>query len=174
MQTKPSTYRRPIRRVSKNSSTMYAVWQELWGFNKAECLEVIQKFLKKYSLKLKMSAPTVMVYLETGYLPIETEIDIKVIAIWISLLTGTQDKFSYKLYIMCLSLYKRGLIIFKWMDNVVKILNTNGFSDVFREQLLLDVKYLKNIFLPEIKTTIRDQAVQALFEKINKTEFFIL
>ena len=53
------------------------------------------------------------------------------------------------------------------MDNVVKILNKNGFSDVFREQLLPDGKYLKNIFLPKIKTTIRDQAVQALFEKIN-------
>ena len=114
-----------------------------------------------------MSTPTVMLYLETGYLPIETEIDIKVITFWVNLLTGRQDKFSYKLYIMCLSLYNRGLIIFKWMENAVKILNLNGFSDVFREQLLLDGEYLKKIFLPKIKKTIRDQAVQALFEKIN-------
>ena len=57
--------------------------------------------------------------------------------------------------------------MFKWMENVVKILNENGFSNVFNEQLLLDEKYLKNIFLPKIKTTIRDQAVQSLFEKIN-------
>ena len=114
-----------------------------------------------------MSTPTVMLYLETGYLPIETEINIKVITFWVNLLTGRQDKFSYKLYIMCLSLYNRGLIIFKWMDMVVKILNENGFSSIFKDQLLLDGKYLKNIFLPKIKLTIRDQAVQALFEKLN-------
>ena len=68
---------------------------------------------------------------------------------------------------MCLSLYNRGLLIFKWMENVERILNENGFSSIFKDQLLLDGKYLQNIFLPKIKTTIRDQAVQALFEKIN-------
>ena len=119
-----------------------------------------------------MSTPTVMLYLETGYLPIETEIDIKVITFWVNILTGRQDKFSYKLYIICLSLYNRGLIIFKWMENVVRILNENGFSSVFVDQLFLDGKYLKNIFLPKIKTTIRDQAVQVLFEKINEGQSF--
>ena len=114
-----------------------------------------------------MSTPTVMLYLETGYLPIETEINIKVITFWVNLLTGRKDKFSYKLYIICLSLYNRGLIIFKWMENVVKILNENGFSSIFKDQLILDEKYLKNIFLPKVKTTIMDQSVQALFEKIN-------
>ena len=113
-----------------------------------------------------------MLCIETGYLPIETEINIKVITFWVNLLTGRQDKFSYKLYIICLLLYKRGLIIFKWMENVVKILNENGFSSIFDDQLLLDGKYLKNIFLPKIKTTIRDQAVQALFEKINEPQSF--
>ena len=140
---------------------------ELWGFNKAECLEIIQKKFLKYSLKLKLSTPTVMLYLETGYLPIETEVNIKVITFWVNLLTGRQDKFSYKLYVMCLSLYKRRLLLFKWMENVERILNENGFSSIFKDQLLLDSKYLQNIFLPKIKTTIRDQAVQALFEKIN-------
>ena len=114
-----------------------------------------------------MSTPTVMLYLETGYLPIETEINIKVITFWVNLLTGRKDKFSYKLYIICLALYNRGLIIFEWTENVVNILNVNGFSSIFKDQLILDGKYLKNIFLPKIKTTIRDQSIQALFEKIN-------
>ena len=70
---------------------------ELWGYNKSECLEIIQKIFFKYSLKLKLSTPTVMLYLETGYLPIETEVNIKVITFWVNLLTGRQDKFSYKL-----------------------------------------------------------------------------
>ena len=133
---------------------MYVIWGELWGFNKAECLEIIQKIFLKYSLKLKLSTPTVMLYLETGYLPIETEVNIKVITFWVNLLTGRQDKFSYKLYVMCLSLYNRGLLIFKWMENVVKILNENGFSSIFKNQLLLDKKYLQNIFLPQINPYI--------------------
>ena len=147
---------------------MHVIWGvggELWGFNKAVCLEIIQKKFLKYSLKLKLSTPTVMLYLETGYLPIETEVNIKIITFWVNLLTGRQDKFSFKLYIMCLSLYNCGLIIFKWIENVVKILNLNGFSVVFRDQLLLDGEYLKKIFLPKIKKTIRDQAVDAIFEK---------
>merc|ERR1711867_247033 len=118
---------------------------ELWGFNKGECLEIIQKMFLKYSLKLKLSTPTVMLYLETGYLPIE------VITFWVNLLTGRQDKFSYKLYVMCLSLYNRGLLIFKWMENVERILNENGFSSIFKNQLLLDKKYLQNIFSPQKK-----------------------
>ena len=147
---------------------------ELWGFNKAECLEIIQKKFLKYSLKLKMSTPTVMLYLETGYLPIETEINIKVITFWVNLLTGRQDKFSYKLYILCLSLFNRGLIIFKWMENIVKILNENGFSYIFKDQLHLDAKYLNDVFLPKIKTTIRAQSEQVLFEKINnETQSFL-
>ena len=77
------------------------------------------------------------------------------------------DKINFltNYYVTCLSLSNRGLIIFKWMENVVKILNENGYSYMFIDQLLLDGKYLKNIFPPKIKTTIRDQAVQALFEK---------
>ena len=145
---------------------------ELWGFNKTECLEIIQKKFLKYSLKLKMSTPTVMLYLETGYFPIECEINIKIITFWVNLLTGRQDKFSYKIYRICLALYNRGLIIFKWMDNVVHILNQNGFPSIFRDQLLLDDKYLKNIFLPRLKTTIRDQARQVLLGKLNEKDSF--
>ena len=145
---------------------------ELWGFNKAECLEIIQKKFLKYSLKLKMSTPTVMLYLETGYFPIECEISIKIITFWVNLLTGRQDKLSYKIYRVCLALYNRGLIIFKWMDNVVQILNENGYSSIFRDQLLLDSKYLQNIFLPKLKLTVRDQARQVLLGKLNEGDSF--
>ena len=100
---------------------------ELWGFNKADL---------KYSLKFKMSPPTVMMYLETGYFPIECGISVKKLHYWVNLLTGRQDKFSYKIYRICLALYNWGLIIFKWMDNLLQILNQNGFSSIFRDQLL--------------------------------------
>ena len=111
-----------------------------------------------------------MIYCETGYLSIETELKIKIITYWVNLITGRRDKFSYKLYLICLSLYKRGLLLFPWMNNVVNILNSTGFSNIFIEQFNLDEKYLKNVFLKKIKTTIRDQAVQGLFEEVNNDE----
>ena len=56
------------------------------------------------------------------------------------------------------------------MNNVVNILNSTGFSNIFIEQFNLDEKYLKNVFLKKIKTTIRDQAVQGLFEEVTNDE----
>ena len=84
-----------------------------------------------------------------------------------NLLAGRKDKYSYKLYLICLALYRRGLLIFKWLDQVVHILNETGFSFVFISQFNFDGKYLKNVLLPKIKNIVRDQAKQALFEKIN-------
>ena len=83
-----------------------------------------------------------MVYGETGYLTIETEIKIRTITFWVNLLTGRKDKFSYKLYLICLSLFKRKLLIFRWLEYIVKILNDTGFSFIFENQLALDEKYL--------------------------------
>ena len=58
------------------------VWGgEVWGYNNIECLEIIQRKFLKYSLKLKSSTPTAMIYCETGYLSIETELKIKIITL---------------------------------------------------------------------------------------------
>ena len=146
---------------------------EMWGYNNIECLEIVQKKFLKYSLKLKSSTSTALLYCETGYLPIETELKIKTITFWVNLITGRRDKFSYKLYLICLALYRRGLIIFKWLDHVVNILNETGFSYIFIGQLNFDSKYLKNSFLPQMKKVIRDQAKQALVEKINNDCSFL-
>ena len=56
------------------------------------------------------------------------------------------------------------------MKNVLDILNSTGFSNIFIEQFELEEKYLQNIFLRQIKITLRDQAVQALLEEINNDE----
>ena len=57
-----------------------------------------------------------------------------------------------------------GLIIFKWLDQVVHILNETGFSYVFILQLNLNGKHLQNVLLQNIKNVVRDQAKQALIE----------
>ena len=145
---------------------------ELWGYNNTDCLELVQRKFLKYALKLKTGTCTAFLYCESGYLPIEVEIKIRMVSFWVNLLIGRRDKFSYKMYLICLSLYRRGLVIFKWLDNVVSILNETGFSYVFIDQLNIDGKYLKNVLLPKIKIVVRDQAKQALFEKISQESDF--
>ena len=93
------------------------------------------KKFSKYSLKLKNStSTTALLYGETGYPSIETKLKIKTITFWVNLITGRRDKFSYKLYLICLALYRRGLIIFKWLDHMINILNETGFTYVFTGQ----------------------------------------
>ena len=111
---------------------------ELWGYNNTDCLEVVQRKFLKYALKLKTGTSTAFLYCESGYLAIETEIKIKTVSFWVNLLIGRKDKFSYKIYLICLSLYRRGLVIFKWLDRVVSILNETGYSYVFNDQLNID------------------------------------
>ena len=147
---------------------------ELWGYNNTDCIEVVQRKFLKYALKLKTWTSTAFLYCESGYLAIETEIKIKTVSFWVNLLIGRKDKFSYKIYLICLSLYRRGLVIFKWLDRVVSILNETGYSYVFIDQLNIDGQYLKNVLLPKIKIVVRDQAKQALFEKINSESDFPL
>ena len=57
---------------------------------------------------------------------------------------------------------------------MVSILNETGYSYVFIDQLNLDGKFLKNVLLPKIKIVVRDQAKQALFEKLNNENEFLL
>ena len=61
----------------------------------------------KYSLKIKSSTPTAMIYCETGYLYLETELKIKIITYWVNLITGRKDKNSYKFYLLFLSIFKK-------------------------------------------------------------------
>ena len=70
-------------------------------------------------------------------------------------------------------MYRRGLIISKWLDHVANILNETEFSYVFIEQLNFDAKYFKNILLPQIKKVVSDQAKQALTEKISNDCSFL-
>ena len=140
---------------------------EIWGFNKINSLEVVQNKFLKYALKLKTNTHTAMILLETGFLPVKVEVQVRMITFWVNLLTGRQDKLSYKFYIICLSLYKRRLIIFDWLKQIETIINYAGFTFVFQSQLQLDKKYLRNTFLPQIKNVLKDQAIQELFSTIN-------
>ena len=52
---------------------------EIWGFNKVNSLEVVQNKFLKYALKLKTNTHTAMILLETGFLPVKVEVQVRMI-----------------------------------------------------------------------------------------------
>ena len=133
---------------------------EIWGFGNLLSLERIQLKFAKYLLKLKRNTANKMIYGETGLYPIEFYINMRIISFWVKLITGKQDKISYKLYSMCLTLNSHRRLECKWLQKVQNLLNRTGFSFVFEEQKQLEKEWLKQSFLPNIKQVMKDQITQ--------------
>ena len=138
--------------------TLYGA--EIFGFKNVSKLETLQLKYIKYSLKLKNGTPTCMVYGETGFLPFEYYVKVRMISFWISLIAGRRDKISFKLYVMCLTLYNDGTLTFEWLDCIKSIITECGLNYVFTNQLGYDLKWLQSVFLPKIKSTLKDNILQ--------------
>ena len=95
---------------------------EIFGFNSVAGIETLQLKYIKYSLKLKKSTPTVLVYGETGMLPIEYYVKCRMLGFWVYLVTTKQEKISYKLFTICTFLFLRGLLICPWLQEIKNIL----------------------------------------------------
>ena len=133
---------------------------ELWGFNNLINLERLQLKYIKYLLKLKKSTPTLLVFGETGMLPIEYYVKCRVVGFWVHLVSTKQEKISSKLFHICYTLYMSGLLVCPWLEYVKKILEDCGMNFVFYQHQILEKKWLKNSFLPSIKKTLKDQEIQ--------------
>ena len=129
---------------------------EIYGFKNCSQLETLQLKYLKYALKLKNSTPTSMILGETGYLPLEYHIKLKIMGFWVSLISGNRDKLSYKMYFLCLTLYNDGLLEFEWLQYIKSILDECGLTYVFENQLGYEHRWLKNFLLPKIKLTLKD------------------
>ena len=68
--------------------TLYGA--EIYGFKNCNKLEVLQNKYLRYALKLKNSTPRLMLLGETGLLPLEFYIKIKMMSFWVSLISGIE------------------------------------------------------------------------------------
>ena len=142
---------------------------EIFGFNNCTKLLTLQLKFLKYALKLKTSTSTNMVYGETGFFPVEILIKIRMVSFWVSLITGSHDKIVFKLYIICTKLHSEGLLKFKWLDKIISIINECGMSHVYLNQAQMDKNFLKNQFLTNIKTTLKQQFIQKWEKEVSES-----
>ena len=103
-------------------------------------------------------------------LPIEYYVKCRMLGFWVYLVTTKQEKISYKLFTICTFLFLRGLLICPWLQEIKNILEQCGTPFVFYQYQNLDKKWLKNIFLPKIKITLRDQVIQNWAAKLSSDD----
>ena len=106
---------------------------EIWGYGNSDDLERIQlKFLKflKYTLNLKKSTPTYMIYGELGIKPISSDIKARVISFWSKLVTNQDNKLSSLIYTVIHRMHKSNTIKSNYIKNIENILNACGFSGI--------------------------------------------
>ena len=118
---------------------------EVWGFGTLDVLERTKLKILKFILNMKSSTPDFMVYGETGFFPININIQCRVIAYWAKLISSDVFKLSGIMYkvIYCLSKYLNiRNTRFCWIRNVKHILDNCGMSGIWESQTFPNEKWL--------------------------------
>ncbi len=138
---------------------------EIWGYEKVEPIEKLQLKFFRYILHLKNSTPICMMRGELGKMPIECEIQKRLINFWAKLIDNTSSKLSSKMYKVLHSMYTTGGFSSLWVQNIERILNNCGLGYVFQEQCSYGDNWLKEI----IKQNVKDQYAQKWSLDVNNS-----
>lgn len=129
---------------------------EIWGYGNCDDLERIQLKFLKYTLNLKKSTPTYMIYGELGIKPISLDIKARVISFWSKLVTNQDNKLSSIIYTVIHRMHKGNTIKSNYMKNVENILNACGFPGIWESQYIQSLKW----FNLAISQRLQDQYIQ--------------
>ena len=137
---------------------------EVWGFESLKDMEKVHLQFCKNILKVRNSTPNYMVYGELGRLSLETTVKRKIILFWNSLLSEN-NKLSSIMYKIMLNLHANQPSKFKWVSNVKSILDENGLSFIWVDQIPMDRQILKSL----ISRQLKDQFIQQWFTEMNNS-----
>lgn len=140
---------------------------EIWGAENYQVIERIQLKFLKYVLKLNKSTPNILMYGETGQMPLGIDISTRMISYWGRLICNNKpNKLSVIVYKLMHELYVKDIFKSKWICQVVNTLNTSGLGYIWHEQKIPNTKWLKQ----SVQLRLRDQYKQNFFAEINDTE----
>ena len=116
---------------------------EIRGTGNNEILERVQLNYIKQIFGLRKSTPSYMIYVELGIMPLNIDIQTKIISFWSRLIeTVNPNKFSVAMYTIIFELSNRNRINVKWINNIKEILCSLGFSAVRASQSFLNKTWL--------------------------------
>ena len=135
---------------------------EIWGFGNCDVIERVHLRFLKYILKLKKSTPSHMIYGDLEIFPISLEIRHRVLTFWCKIITdcnmkalGTQ-KLSTYVYSLIYSMHRNKKLNSLWLKSVEKSLCELGFSGVWDNQNVNNLKWLS----AALKQKLKDQYIQ--------------
>ena len=129
---------------------------EVTGFENLQKIEKIQLDFLRSILKMKSSTPLVMVYGEFGRVPIAIQIKIRMIKFLAKVLTGKNNKISYKLCLLLLYLHKNNIHSCKWFLFIEKILQDVGLIYIWLSDVLTNINWLCR----EVQNRLQMQYIQ--------------
>ena len=152
---------------------------EIWGLGNFDVLERIQLKFYKYVFNLKKTTPSYMIYGELGVTPLYVDIQSRLISFWTKLvLNAEKAKLSSTVYGAIYNLHEDKQIKSEWIENVKRILCSNGFSGVWYSQSFTNADWLQKAVKQKLNDTFIQKwvhDVQSASEsscyKIYKTNF---
>ena len=121
---------------------------EIWGFGNLEILERVQLKFLKYILNVRKSTPSCIIYGETGVTPIKIDIHTRMISYWSKIVSQDQNKLSYNVYQVMLSLFNNSRPDtvkkkFGWLECIKSILVNCGNINIWQQHNFPNSKWLK-------------------------------
>ena len=133
---------------------------EVWGYENMDIMERIHNQFLRTITKCRKSTPMYMLYGELGRYPLSVIVKTKVINFWKQIITGKPSKFTNIIY---QKLCQLGEQKFKWIKNVMSILQEVGRNDIWLNQTQNIPNNLKLI----VKNTLIDLFKQNWQKSLN-------
>ena len=140
---------------------------EIWGFMNTDLLEKLHLRYCKMVLKVKKSTNTCMVYGELGRLPLQFNIDSRMLCFWYRIFTGKNNKFSITFYKLMYKLHSLGIYSCKWITKIENTLSMYDMANVWVNQTSLNLSY--GAFKHMCKNKMKDYYNKQWLESIQKS-----
>lgn len=143
---------------------------EIWGYNTLELVNKLQIKFYKFLLKLRDSTPSVMVFGETGKLPLSITIKVRMLCFWFKLACcNDKTKISSLMYKILLHLYRSNIYYSPYLKFIEKIHNELGLSNIWLYQNELNISNLE-WYKEKCKQILKDQFMQNWLSNVNNDQ----
>ena len=137
---------------------------EIWGVDKILQVEVFYRKYLKIILGLSDSTPNCVVYGEVGKLPLEYQINKRMVNFWIKISEGKSTKLSRKMYDLIYTLHIRDEYHSPWLLKIKDLICNSGYPSFWHDQLLFQEKFF---MVPLVCKQFEDQKLQIWNHEVN-------
>lgn len=142
---------------------------EVWGYCDISELEILHRKYIKLLLGLYKCTPNVMVYGESGCVPVQNHVLSRMTTFYMRLINGNKKKLSYIMYKVLREKYQRDLeFACPWIEMIKNTFDNIGMGDLWMQHGMgQKTNYIKQI----VKLRIRDIYLQEWYAGIENHDY---